>query len=474
MALTKVKNSVTSFTQDGTGAVERGMEDKLREVVSVKDFGADPANTAEQNTTAFQAAVDSGAKHILIPAGVYLINSIDVSNSRGLTIEGEGHGELGQTDGTAYLKLASNVSMFVIAGDNVSVTRIGITFKHIHFDGDASNLAGGTCFDISQLARRIYIQYCYVAAFRDYGLKAVNVGGIFIHQTDIFNCGVDIYGDTMADSGVTGGQTGSGAGLGAPWITENIHLTGFSGNTNFIEHRPNFGYKRGVRISGNVTRVSFIGGYCDQNLEGGFLLEDNCTAINIIGMQIFDNGTTAAKKPAIQITTTQIGAGFQKNGGIQIIGNSIFDRETGTASERQDIGIDMSTLSMTNAAKITIANNNFNGQSVPISTLTGVAASKANINNNVGIKTQLSGTVSGVAIGSTGVKAGTIDVSALTDSLHTDSRVLLTLSNPTNTDFVATVMAIRSTLTTFDYRLNVITASSNAAATVSLDWYVIN
>jgi len=89
MALTKVKNSVTSFTQDGTGAVERGMEDKLREVVSVKDFGADPANSAAVNTAAITNALQSSSMNLWID-GLYQVNPLSVTLTTDKIIRGSG------------------------------------------------------------------------------------------------------------------------------------------------------------------------------------------------------------------------------------------------------------------------------------------------------------------------------------------------------------------------------------------------
>jgi hypothetical protein len=69
MALTLPK-----FQQDGTGAVNRDFTDKLKEVVSVKDFGA-VGDGVTDDTDAIQAAIDSGAKRIYFPTSTYKISS---------------------------------------------------------------------------------------------------------------------------------------------------------------------------------------------------------------------------------------------------------------------------------------------------------------------------------------------------------------------------------------------------------------
>lgn len=69
------------FTQSGTGAVNRYVDDRLKDVLSVKDFGA-VGDGATNDSAAFQAAVDAlvsevgtkGAKSLYIPSGVYLLS----------------------------------------------------------------------------------------------------------------------------------------------------------------------------------------------------------------------------------------------------------------------------------------------------------------------------------------------------------------------------------------------------------------
>jgi len=66
--------AASSFTQAGAGAVTRSVTSKLRDTVSVKDFGA-VGDGAADDTAAIQAALNSSAAAIYIPKGRYKVLS---------------------------------------------------------------------------------------------------------------------------------------------------------------------------------------------------------------------------------------------------------------------------------------------------------------------------------------------------------------------------------------------------------------
>lgn len=79
-----------NFLQSGTGATTRTVQSKLRETVSLKDFGADPAASAAVNNAAINAAFASGAKRVIAePNAVYAVSDQIVIPS---TLEFDGQG----------------------------------------------------------------------------------------------------------------------------------------------------------------------------------------------------------------------------------------------------------------------------------------------------------------------------------------------------------------------------------------------
>lgn len=86
-------STAVTFTQDGTGAVQRSVDSKLNESVSVKDFGA-VGDGVTDDTSAIQAAINaafsSGRKNVFIPKGTYRTTATLTLNGTGMRIYGEG------------------------------------------------------------------------------------------------------------------------------------------------------------------------------------------------------------------------------------------------------------------------------------------------------------------------------------------------------------------------------------------------
>jgi len=126
--------ALVGFLQAGTGAVARTAQAKMRESVSVLDFGADPTGVAD-STAAIQAAIDalnatyavasgltSGGGTLYIPSGKYKISGLTLKN--GVSILGDGKYQtllLMTTSGGTALKGAAATTQ-VSAGNVIGCT----------------------------------------------------------------------------------------------------------------------------------------------------------------------------------------------------------------------------------------------------------------------------------------------------------------------------------------------------------------
>ena len=130
-------SSLVGFIQAGAAAVSRLVQDKLREVVSVKDFGAKGDGTTDDTTAIANAfAYASGLTYpcrVLFPSGVYLVNS-------GFTV-GANVSVTGQGRGTTRIKVnATNVTVFSCI--NATATQVNITIEKLQIQSAVAGTVG--------------------------------------------------------------------------------------------------------------------------------------------------------------------------------------------------------------------------------------------------------------------------------------------------------------------------------------------
>ena len=344
MSNTRPDSSQVVFVPSGVGAVATTVQAKLRESVSVLDFGAISGGTAAANTVAIQAAIDYAAplgKSVFIPAGTYSITVLTIPPQHGgVEIYGEAYNSI------------YNLSIGTYVGTNlVSTTTTG---NVISCDGGAF-----------------------------YSNRGIRIGNLSISATTSGNL-IHLVGSPELTqlTNITGYQQGTGCGFYIKdcWSGLSIdgcHLNGaLAGSTGITVINT---ISAGQYYIGNGTQVN--------NFDTGIALGTSLTTIynvlieNTAIQQTRLTGISLGAVHTVVITNTH----FEFNTGPSI-SKSAFGAATSVNIESnsfyrngttKDIGISNSTYY---ADGWSICNNNFAGISDGV---TAISSSNAAFNSGV-------------------------------------------------------------------------------------------
>jgi len=162
-------SSLVGYNQGSTGAVNRTVQSRLRDYVSVKDFGAVGDNTTD-DTAAITAAFATGLS-IHFPAGTYKITA-DINVSSNTRISGDG---IGKTIIAA--DLATNGDLFIHPDGVSNVEFSGITFR----GNPAQNGAGNKAFGVYvEGSNNIRFEGCSFDTFTTHSLTIRKADGAWI------------------------------------------------------------------------------------------------------------------------------------------------------------------------------------------------------------------------------------------------------------------------------------------------------
>lgn len=176
-------SSVSPFIQSGTGAVSRTIQSKLREFISVKDFGA-TGDGITNDAAAVQLAANAAAgKVLLFPPGTYVVND-------GFSITGANSVVMGYGATITYNTTSATYYHCIrIYGNDTAVLGIriksptGLVRNNTGFGISAGNVSTNTT--------GLLIQDCVIDSVASAGIWVSNVNQCRIANNVIKNCLAD-------------------------------------------------------------------------------------------------------------------------------------------------------------------------------------------------------------------------------------------------------------------------------------------
>ena len=231
--MTKPRDLATlggGFTQSGTGAIQRTVENKLKDTVSVKDFGA-VGDGVTNDGPAIQAAIDSvainGGGEVLVPQGTYLCTA-GLTLKRGVNLVGEGTVHQAFFTNNSYTKTGTAILVAASAsGDCIKFEgnvkgHFGIYNLSIFDNGVAAirsvcNISGilhprleDVEFGCIGTARGVGLLVSNETAVAPFTGQAITLYGVFRNVTTInVSTGVQIDNDCNANAFVGGSLQGA-------------------------------------------------------------------------------------------------------------------------------------------------------------------------------------------------------------------------------------------------------------------------
>ena len=252
-------SDVVGFQQAGAGSVPRTSQDKMREWVSVKDFGAEGDGVAD-DTAAIQDALNSGATKVELSAGTYNTTAPIVIPS-GISFVGEGqrlskikknHAGDGVTltNALAYNGLEiGGFSVYAVAphkqtGTGIKLTQVvRTTFKDINVSDCACGLSMLTCYANS--SNNLTIDRCDVGLF----LKTSNHNKFAVTTiiSDTGFTGVEMIGTSYSNNFDT---------LDVEYALYPLWLKSGTTSVTFTNYYAEFNTK-GARLDSGVKAILF-------------------------------------------------------------------------------------------------------------------------------------------------------------------------------------------------------------------------
>jgi len=216
MPMTKPTSEQVTFLAAGSGATQRTVLDKLRDVVSVKDFGAVGDGVAD-DTAAIQAAIDSTANPIdvVFPQGTYKTTATIFLKRSNVRLVGCGY----TTSQIVFTNAAGGTVIAGAVSSSSTITYCGVLNIGLSNSDAATSPSIGldiTTMSYSEFDVRIQVRRANAVCIHGQGnngqspyynrIRAILFGGVDVTQTGIL----------FAEGSWSGGSNGPNANIIGP------------------------------------------------------------------------------------------------------------------------------------------------------------------------------------------------------------------------------------------------------------------
>jgi len=335
------ESSKVSYTPEGTGAVDTTVEAKLRESVSVKDFGA-VGDGVTDDTAKIQAAVDAvsaaGGGTLLILAGTYLVSS-SINVGSNIHIRGRGQIILDDNADCSVISINANSSNVSIKDISIDGNRLNQTLETV---GEESEYGG---IEIGNFCDQVLIDGCTITECYGYGIENNNSPSNITITNNTID-GVDFY------SGIRMSQAGTGTNIK---VANNTVLN----------------YRKGGIVGNDMNHAIITGNYIDAGTIGrGTQNADNITAYNATNIDILvaDNICKNSVNNGIHVAGT----------GVVISGNTV----TNPTNRGIYVGATTDVLNTGQSDEVVVSSNTVRDTANTYEGIALVATSQGVVKNN--------------------------------------------------------------------------------------------
>ena len=249
-----LQSAGVSFVQSGTGAVSRTAQDKMREFVSVKDFGA-VGDGVTDDTAAIQAAINAAVgKPIFVPAGTYKITTTLIYNTsgmglvEGLKLIGEGKRK------TVFNNNTGGVAVQVTAGTSASDFQYCVDLSEFSIANPLGTGTKGVLLD-SCFKSRVNVR---VVNQTSHGIHLYSTVGDATDCSQVNMCGCETSnngGDGIRVEGIAGAINSE------IWADEGRHTSNSGYGVNMLSAVSSTSNKNAISYNlGGGINVSAVGG----------------------------------------------------------------------------------------------------------------------------------------------------------------------------------------------------------------------